>query len=155
MSYNISKTSIDSRPFGDMTGVLVDCKTLDEMPFVWILKTREICWKCPPLRWATSYGWIVLCMNRKLKHARVAESAPLLGKSTTFSHLLCFSLFPFVFQGQRLLQLGVGAPVATGAGTYSVTSTSPPSNVIAPSSYYMLFAVANGAPSTASWISIG
>ena len=99
---------------------------------------------------------IVLCVNRKLKHARELLRVLLyLEYPRLFSNLLCFPCFLLFFQGQRLLQLGVGAPVATGAGTYSVTSTSPPSNVIAPSSYYMLFAVANGAPSTASWISIG
>lgn len=92
------------------------------------------------------FAWIEI-------HMGVAGSALYLETHDFLTFL--FFHFSFVFQGQRLLQLGVGAPVATGAGTYSVTSTSPPSNVIAPSSYYMLFAVANGAPSTASWISIG
>jgi hypothetical protein len=57
-------------------------------------------------------------------------------------------------QGQRLLQLPVGAPVAAGAGKYTVTSTAPPSSTIAPAGYYMVFAVANGAPSYASWVKI-
>lgn len=57
-------------------------------------------------------------------------------------------------QGQRLLQLPVGAPVAAGAGKYTVTSTAPPSSTIAPGGYYMVFAVANGTPSYASWVKI-
>jgi len=56
-------------------------------------------------------------------------------------------------QGQRLLQLGVSAPTKV-AGGYSITTTSPPSAVIAPSAYYMLFAVANGVPSVAAWVHI-
>lgn len=57
--------------------------------------------------------------------------------------------------GQRLLWLGVTAPVAAGAGKYTVDATAPPSSTIAPAGYYMLFAVANGVPSYASWVKVG
>ncbi|CAM6036649.1 unnamed protein product [Sphagnum compactum] len=58
-------------------------------------------------------------------------------------------------QGQRLLQLETSIPASVGGDLYTVTATAPPSSVIAPSSYYMLFAVSNGIPSTASWVHIG
>jgi hypothetical protein len=58
-------------------------------------------------------------------------------------------------QGQRLLQLNTATPAAVGGGTYTVSTTAPPSSVIAPSAHYMLFAVSNGVPSTASWVHIG
>lgn len=55
--------------------------------------------------------------------------------------------------GQRLLKLG-GTSVAAGAGTYTVSSTAPPSATIAPAGYYLLFAVVNGGPSEASWVKV-
>ncbi|CAK9226571.1 unnamed protein product [Sphagnum troendelagicum] len=58
-------------------------------------------------------------------------------------------------QGQRLLQLETAAPAAVGGGTYTVATTAPPSSVIAPSAYYMLFAVSNGIPSQAQWVHVG
>jgi len=58
-------------------------------------------------------------------------------------------------QGQRLLQLETSIPASVGGDLYTVTATAPPSSVIAPSVYYMLFAVSNGIPSTASWVHIG
>jgi hypothetical protein len=70
--------------------------------------------------------------------------------------IICCHVRPGRFgllQGQRLLQLGVSAPTKV-AGGYSITTTSPPSAVIAPSAYYMLFAVANGVPSVAAWVHI-
>jgi hypothetical protein len=57
-------------------------------------------------------------------------------------------------QGQRLLQLTVSAPGKVSGGKYTIKSTSPPSATIAPASYYMLFAVANGIPSVAAWVHI-
>ncbi|CAK9226148.1 unnamed protein product [Sphagnum troendelagicum] len=58
-------------------------------------------------------------------------------------------------QGQRLLQLATSAPAAVGGGSYTVTATAPPTSVIAPSAYYMLFAVSDGFPSVAQWVHIG
>jgi hypothetical protein len=57
-------------------------------------------------------------------------------------------------QGQRLLQLGVGAPVRTAAGGYAIATRAPPSAVILPAGYAMLFAVANGVPSEAAWVHV-
>jgi hypothetical protein len=61
----------------------------------------------------------------------------------------------FFVQGQRLLQLETAAPAAVGGGTYTVATTAPPSSVISPSAYYMLFAVSNGIPSQAQWVHVG
>jgi hypothetical protein len=58
-------------------------------------------------------------------------------------------------QGQRLLQLETAVPTDAGGGAYTVTTTAPPSSVIAPSAYYMLFAVSDGVPSYASWVHVG
>ena len=58
-------------------------------------------------------------------------------------------------QGQRLLQLQVTAPANVGAGVWSVSSAAPPTSQLAPSTYYMLFAVADGVPSYAAWVKIG
>ncbi|CAK9877898.1 unnamed protein product [Sphagnum jensenii] len=58
-------------------------------------------------------------------------------------------------QGQRLLQLQTTVPVEDFFGAYTVTATAPPSAVIAPSAYYMLFAVSQGIPSQASWVQVG
>jgi hypothetical protein len=57
-------------------------------------------------------------------------------------------------QGQRLLQLGVGAPVRRAAGGYAIATRAPPSAVILPAGYAMLFAVANGVPSEAAWVHV-
>ncbi|CAK9225663.1 unnamed protein product [Sphagnum troendelagicum] len=59
-------------------------------------------------------------------------------------------------QGQRLLKLGVLARTNVERNQYAVTSTAPPNAVVAPSSYYMLFAVDYaGVPSIATWVKIG
>ncbi|EFJ28737.1 hypothetical protein SELMODRAFT_411320 [Selaginella moellendorffii] len=55
-------------------------------------------------------------------------------------------------QGQRQLKLPVAASVLSYANTYYVASTAPPSSVVAPPSYYMLFALHNGIPSQAVWV---
>jgi hypothetical protein len=57
-------------------------------------------------------------------------------------------------QGQRLLQLEVGAPVA-GAGGVTVASKAPPSAAVAPAGYYMLFPVADGQVGYAAWVKLG
>ncbi|KAL2633937.1 hypothetical protein R1flu_005416 [Riccia fluitans] len=58
-------------------------------------------------------------------------------------------------QGQRQLNLAVTAPMAAGDGTtYTIMGTSPPTAEIAPPSYYMLFALNDGIPSTAVWVKI-
>jgi len=57
-------------------------------------------------------------------------------------------------QGQRLLQLEAGAPVAA-AGGFAVASKAPPTAAIAPAGYYMLFPVADGNVGYASWVKIG
>ncbi|KAG0571108.1 hypothetical protein M758_6G202800 [Ceratodon purpureus] len=57
--------------------------------------------------------------------------------------------------GQRLLQLAVSAPAGDGNGGYNVDSTAPPSNVVAPAGYYMMFPVADGAVGYAWWVKIG
>jgi hypothetical protein len=63
---------------------------------------------------------------------------------------------PICAQGQRLLKLGVSATTNVERNQYAVTSTAPPNAVVAPSSYYMLFAVDSaGVPSTATWVKIG
>ncbi|KAL3693810.1 hypothetical protein R1sor_007461 [Riccia sorocarpa] len=59
-------------------------------------------------------------------------------------------------QGQRQLNLAATAPVAGADGTsYTITATSPPTAEIAPPSYYMLFALNGGIPSSAVWTRIG
>ncbi|KAG0570347.1 hypothetical protein KC19_6G155500 [Ceratodon purpureus] len=57
--------------------------------------------------------------------------------------------------GQRLLRLGVAAPVGAGDGKWTIYSITPPSATIAPQGYYMMFAVVNNAPSWANWVKIG
>ncbi|KAJ7299858.1 hypothetical protein O6H91_17G038500 [Diphasiastrum complanatum] len=56
-------------------------------------------------------------------------------------------------QGQRLLELAVANQVSTG-NNFQVTVTAPSSNVIAPTAYYMMFAVNQGIPSSAVWVKI-
>ncbi len=56
-------------------------------------------------------------------------------------------------QGQRLLQLAVDF-ADDGNGGYNVNSAAPPSNVIAPPGYYMLFPVADGNVGYAWWIKL-
>lgn len=58
-------------------------------------------------------------------------------------------------QGQRLLQLQTGAPVAAGRGVFTIWSKAPPSAAVAPAGYYMLFAVADGRVGNAAWVKIG
>lgn len=57
-------------------------------------------------------------------------------------------------QGQRLLQLEVGAPVAV-AGGVTVASKGPPNAAVAPGGYYMLFPVADGKVGHAAWVKVG
>ena len=58
-------------------------------------------------------------------------------------------------QGQRLLQLKTGAPVAAAGGAVTVASTAPTDAAVAPAGYYMLFPVADGNVGDATWIKIG
>jgi hypothetical protein len=58
-------------------------------------------------------------------------------------------------QGQRQLVLANSGSVDNGDGTYTISGTAPPSAVIAPASYYMLFVVNDGIPSTANWVQVG
>jgi hypothetical protein len=58
-------------------------------------------------------------------------------------------------QGQRLLQLETGAPVAAAGGAVTVASKAPTSAAVAPAGYYMLFAVADGKVGNAAWVKIG
>lgn len=58
-------------------------------------------------------------------------------------------------QGQRLLQLEVGAPKAAGGGAFTVDSKAPSSAGVAPAGYYMLFPVADGNVGYAAWVKIG
>lgn len=59
-------------------------------------------------------------------------------------------------QGQRLVSLPVTSVVQAGAGAGAgavvVTTVAPPNGNVAPAGYYMLFAVAQGVPSTAVWL---
>ncbi len=57
-------------------------------------------------------------------------------------------------QGQRLLSLDTSGPVQTAANTYEITATAPSTPMIAPPSYYMLFAVNQGIPSIAAWVQL-
>ncbi|KAJ7529989.1 hypothetical protein O6H91_05G007700 [Diphasiastrum complanatum] len=57
-------------------------------------------------------------------------------------------------QGQRLLQLTALNSVPLGDNTYTVSGIAPPNSIIAPSAYYMLFAVNQGIPSIAVWVQI-
>jgi hypothetical protein len=57
-------------------------------------------------------------------------------------------------QGQRLLSLETSGPVQTAANTYEITATAPLTPMIAPPSYYMLFAVNQGIPSIAAWVQL-
>eukprot|EP00249_Psilotum_nudum_P036821 c8823_g1_i1 orf=423-2060(-) len=57
-------------------------------------------------------------------------------------------------QGLRLLVLPVVSQTTTGTNSYSITVTSPPSGTVAPPSYYMLFVVNQGIPSTAAWVHV-
>ncbi|CAA6666010.1 unnamed protein product [Spirodela intermedia] len=65
---------------------------------------------------------------------------------------------PFTTHGysmiQRLLILKITDVEISGAGTYKVTTVAPPSAVIAPPGYYMLFVVHQGVPSKAAWVHI-
>ncbi|XP_024366413.1 aldehyde oxidase GLOX [Physcomitrium patens] len=58
-------------------------------------------------------------------------------------------------QGQRLLQLQVGAPIAAGGGKFRVDSKAPPTSAVAPAGYYMLFPLVDGIVGSASWVRIG
>lgn len=57
-------------------------------------------------------------------------------------------------QGQRLLKLVVSAPTSGDKGTYVTSATAPPSPLVAPPSYYMLFLVNQGIPSAAVWVQL-
>ncbi|KAI5075460.1 hypothetical protein GOP47_0009536 [Adiantum capillus-veneris] len=57
-------------------------------------------------------------------------------------------------QGQRMLSLEVGLPVYVGGGQYEVSAKSPPYSTLAPSTYYMLFAVNEGVAGAAAWLRI-
>lgn len=57
-------------------------------------------------------------------------------------------------QGQRLLSLLVAPLVQVGLGTYNLTATAPPVPSLAPSAYYMIFAVNQGIPSKSAWIQV-
>lgn len=57
-------------------------------------------------------------------------------------------------QGQRLLKLAVSAAQTADKATYTTTATAPPSALVAPPSYYMMFLVNQGIPSTATWVQL-
>lgn len=58
-------------------------------------------------------------------------------------------------QGLRSLSLTVStATKGAKGGEYVITTTAPPYSTIAPPSYYMLFAVNQGIPSTAVWVQV-
>ncbi|KAA0061543.1 WSC domain-containing protein [Cucumis melo var. makuwa] len=65
---------------------------------------------------------------------------------------------PFTTHGysmnQRLVVLPIREIAETGAGIFSATVVAPPSGIIAPPGYYMLFVVYRGIPSVAAWIQI-
>lgn len=54
--------------------------------------------------------------------------------------------------GQRHLSLQLISQTYTGQGDYELTAEAPPNQVIAPSAYYMLFAVNQDIPSHAIWV---
>ncbi|MCO5585561.1 hypothetical protein L7F22_039495 [Adiantum nelumboides] len=59
-------------------------------------------------------------------------------------------------QGQRLLKLAVeSAQPQPQSLAYSSVATAPPSALVAPPSFYMLFLVNQGIPSVATWIQVG
>lgn len=74
--------------------------------------------------------------------------------------VLGFHLYapPFVTHtfsmNQRMLVLESGKAVGAG-GVYGVTVYAPPSNVVAPSGWYLLFPVNAGTPGAAAWVHIG
>jgi hypothetical protein len=49
----------------------------------------------------------------------------------------------------------VGCLIAVAGTKIDRTATAPPSAVIAPAAYYMLFAVSEGIPSVAQWVHVG
>eukprot|EP00249_Psilotum_nudum_P006528 c19849_g1_i1 orf=282-1904(+) len=57
-------------------------------------------------------------------------------------------------QGQRLLKLAVAHRRTLRHHRYRMTVTAPPKETIAPSSYYMLFAVHEGIPSSGVWVHV-
>lgn len=57
-------------------------------------------------------------------------------------------------QGQRLLKLAVGTPQPGDMSTYTSVATAPPSSLVAPPSFYMLFLVNQGIPSVAAWVQL-
>jgi len=57
-------------------------------------------------------------------------------------------------QGQRLVKLGVSSAVVDGDGRWRIQCTAPPSGMVAPPGYYMVFAVNQGVPSVARWIHV-
>lgn len=65
---------------------------------------------------------------------------------------------PFTTHGysmnQRLVVLAIRELAETGGRIYSATVVAPPSGIIAPPGYYMLFVVYRGIPSVAAWVQI-
>lgn len=57
-------------------------------------------------------------------------------------------------QGQRLVKLAVSPAVPDSDGRYRVGCTAPPSAIVAPPGYYMVFAVNQGVPSVARWVHV-
>lgn len=56
--------------------------------------------------------------------------------------------------GQRLVILKIDDLILQGQGVYRVRLVAPPSGVIAPPGYYLLFVVHRGLPSTGMWVHI-
>ncbi|KAJ4951281.1 hypothetical protein NE237_028113 [Protea cynaroides] len=83
-----------------------------------------------------------------------------LGQDTLKEEELEVTLYypPFTTHGfsmsQRLLMLAKTEVVTVGYWSYQVQALAPPSNVIAPSGYYLLFVVYRGVPSPGVWIHI-
>jgi hypothetical protein len=58
-------------------------------------------------------------------------------------------------QGQRQIKLPVTAPAPiNGTNAYSISAIGPISETVAPPSYYMLFAINNGVPSSGVWVNV-
>lgn len=57
-------------------------------------------------------------------------------------------------QGQRLVKLAVTSAIPDGDHRYKIRCTAPPSGMVAPPGYYMVFAVNQGVPSVARWVQL-
>ena len=86
---------------------------------------------------------------------KVSVELPIVGIIVVNMESAPFSTLSFS-QGQRLIKLEVSfaIPDGLGASAYTITTTSPPTAIVAPPIYYMLITMNQGVPSIATWIQL-